>query len=227
MLSWGDNSTNEAGFKIERSQNGKTWGQVAKVEANITTYTDTNLNCDTTYLYRVRAYKGGSHSNYSDTADGTTSTCKIYLPLLLKPVQPPDPTKPRPGFWESNTGEEFYVTPDSAQVDNFAIFVSVSGCGNIKITRTTPVVINNKQFAFSGSFYASGTFHSATTASGVSGLNQFFIPGCGFISGGPWSWNATWQNSSQPTFLTAEVVGPEVIEPVTATTPIHSVTPRQ
>jgi subtilisin family serine protease len=119
----------------------------------------------------------------------------VYLPLLTKA-----PTM-LPGFWASTTGDEFYVTTDSRYVDNFAVYISVTGCGNYKIIHAPPVSISNNQFAFSGSFYASGTFTSSNTANGTDGLNQFEIPGCGFVSGGPWGWNAVWKDGSQPSQL--------------------------
>jgi len=132
---------------------------------------------------------------------------------------------PRPGFWESNTGDEFYVTADSAYVDDFAIYISVTGCGDYKITHTVPEPIVGNGFSFSGAFYASGTFNSSMTASGTDGLTNFNIPGCGPVSGGPWSWTATWQNSSQPTFLPTEIVEPEIVVPMTTTGEYYKVTP--
>ena len=143
-------------------------------------------------------------------------TGSVYLPIITKP-QPPPPSGPTPGFWESTTGEACYGTTDRYFVDNFAIYINVSGCGNYKITHLPPEPITNDQFSFTGSFYASGTFNSETSASGSDGLSNFNIPGCGIINGGPWSWNATWQNSSQPTFLPAELVNSETVESTTET----------
>ena len=55
-LAWTDNSTNESGFKIERSADGgATWTQIGTVTANIRTYNNTGLTFGTTYSYRVRA----------------------------------------------------------------------------------------------------------------------------------------------------------------------------
>jgi len=137
----------------------------------------------------------------------------------------PAPTGPTAGFWESPTGHEFYVTTDSAHVDNYAIYISVTGCGNYKITHNPLEPITNNQFSFSGSFYASGTFNSTTAASGTDGLDSFYIPGCGYVTGGPVSWDATWQNSSQPAFMPAQVVGPETVEPVAETGEFLTVVP--
>ncbi len=75
-LSWTDNSSDEDGFKIERSPNGTSgWTQIATVGANVTSYNNTGLTCDTGYYYRVRAYNGNSNSGYSNTANETTTTC--------------------------------------------------------------------------------------------------------------------------------------------------------
>ena len=72
-LSWGDNSDNESGFKIEHKTGaGGSYRQVAIVGPNINTYSDTSLIEDTTYYYRVRAYNDAGHSLYSDEAYAMT-----------------------------------------------------------------------------------------------------------------------------------------------------------
>jgi endoglucanase len=72
-LSWTDNSTNETGFRIERSTDGSSWSQFsANVGANITTYQSTGLSASTTYYYRVRAENGGGNSSYTSVASATT-----------------------------------------------------------------------------------------------------------------------------------------------------------
>ena len=113
--------------------------------------------------------------------------------------------QPRPGAWAGG-GVDFRVTPGSAQVDDFAAQMDLPGCGTLTIRRNSPVNIVNGSFSFTGSFYASGTFDTRTTASGNEGLASYYIAGCGYVSGGPWSWNASRLNGSQPRILTAEVV---------------------
>src|SRR3989442_10670486 len=62
-LTWQDNSTNEAGFKIERAPTaGGRWKTIATVGANAVSYANTNLSAATTYYYRVRAYIGKTYS---------------------------------------------------------------------------------------------------------------------------------------------------------------------
>jgi WD40 repeat protein len=76
-LSW-DASTDSggsglAGYSIERRTSGGSFSEIAKVDANTTSYKDTGLSAATTYEYRVRAYdKAGNYSDYSNTASATT-----------------------------------------------------------------------------------------------------------------------------------------------------------
>jgi hypothetical protein len=123
------------------------------------------------------------------------------------------PTSPTAGFWESTTGDEFYVTPDQANVDNFAIYIDVTGCVSYKITHLTAEPIVGNQFSFSGPFSASGTFDSTTSAHGIDALSSFITPDCGTVTGGPWDWTATWQNSSQPASIIERDAQIVVLEP--------------
>ncbi len=58
-LAWTDKSSNESGFKIQRSTDGTTFARIATVSANVKTYGDTGLTPSTKYYYRVRAYNSG------------------------------------------------------------------------------------------------------------------------------------------------------------------------
>ncbi len=71
-LSWADNSTNETGFRIERSANGATFTEIATVPANVVSYVDADLPSSATYSYRVCAYNEAGNSAYSNVATGTT-----------------------------------------------------------------------------------------------------------------------------------------------------------
>lgn len=74
-LAWDDISSDEDGYKIERSLDGSAWEMVGQVDKNVLTYTDTTLNCGTTYYYRIYAYSADGNSPYSNIVDGTTQTC--------------------------------------------------------------------------------------------------------------------------------------------------------
>ncbi|MGD2089567.1 MAG: S8 family serine peptidase [Candidatus Aminicenantes bacterium] len=67
-LTWTDNSSVEDGFKIEKKAGSSgTWTQLATVGANVTTYHYDDF-IYSPYYFRVRAYKGTTHTNYSNTA---------------------------------------------------------------------------------------------------------------------------------------------------------------
>ena len=66
-LTWTGNSTNEAGFKIERKTGtGGTFAQIATTGVNATSYVD--VGGGTTYCYRVRAFNTVGDSAYSNEA---------------------------------------------------------------------------------------------------------------------------------------------------------------
>ncbi len=86
------------------------------------------------------------------------------------------------------------MTDSGAYVDDFAIVVWVEDCDSgWEITHRNPANISNGSFSFTGAFYASGTFSSATVCSGQAGLDEFNIPDCGLVSGGPWNYTAYWE----------------------------------
>jgi len=87
-LTWADSSSDESAFHIERRRHGSAnWTQIDTVGANISVYSDFGLDCDTTYYYRVRAYRetDGQFSEYSNTDSATTMPCTA-------PTHTPTPT---------------------------------------------------------------------------------------------------------------------------------------
>ncbi len=64
-LAWADNSTNETGFRIERSA-GAGWAIAGSAAANARNYTDGEVNSSNSYAYRVYAYNAGGSSACSN-----------------------------------------------------------------------------------------------------------------------------------------------------------------
>jgi hypothetical protein len=87
-LSWIDNSDNENGFSIERSQNGIDFMIIGKVVSNTTTFIDTGLDFDTTYYYRVSAFRGMRNS-YSNIASVTTPPRPEFQLPEITSIYPP------------------------------------------------------------------------------------------------------------------------------------------
>ena len=88
VLDWADKSTNESGFKIERREGSAPFTVIDTVAANITSYSNSGLDANTTYNYRVMAYNGFGNSAYTNTATGKTeiappmgaiTTLKFYI----------------------------------------------------------------------------------------------------------------------------------------------------
>jgi hypothetical protein len=122
-LSWTDNSSDETNFHIERSPAGENdWEEIGTVGANVTTYADTDLTCDTSYDYQVRAYRSGVIDLFSDYSNVATGTTTAQCPPTL--LSPPDGTLTNnnaPTFtWETLAWASLY----RIQIDNDPAFGS-------------------------------------------------------------------------------------------------------
>lgn len=126
-LLWGDNSNNETGFKIERSPNEVNWTQIATAGANITTYTNTGLTCDTTYYYRVRAYNGAGNSAYSSVANATTLLCPVQTPIAPSNLtaNPVSKTQINLTWKDNSTNETGFKVEQSSNGLNWTQIITV------------------------------------------------------------------------------------------------------
>jgi hypothetical protein len=79
MLSWRDNATLEDGFHLERAAAGAPFLEIADLPADTITYTDTGLNAETSYSYRIYAHNSAGVSAYSNTASATTEAAPLYV----------------------------------------------------------------------------------------------------------------------------------------------------
>jgi hypothetical protein len=82
-LSWSDTSADEHSLAIDRSSNGGAWERIAAVQANTTTFTDTNRTCNTRYDYRVLALNANGSSPASNTDGLTIADCTLDAPTQL------------------------------------------------------------------------------------------------------------------------------------------------
>uniref|UniRef100_UPI003B3A304E fibronectin type III domain-containing protein n=1 Tax=Spirosoma sp. TaxID=1899569 RepID=UPI003B3A304E len=69
LLVWQDNTANETGFQVEQSVNGGNFEKLVELGANVFLYKDESLRAQSTYAYRVRAYRAMLMSDYSNTAE--------------------------------------------------------------------------------------------------------------------------------------------------------------
>ncbi len=87
-LAWTDSSGNESGFKIDRSPDGAGWVEMATVGMDVTTYSDSSLDAETTYHYQVMAYNSVGESAYSNTASATTESTPTYQQVVASAETP-------------------------------------------------------------------------------------------------------------------------------------------
>ncbi len=91
-LTWDDNSNNETGFLIERSEDNSTWATAGTVAANIATYTDAGQSEGTLYYYRVSATNANGSSAFSNIVTITTGVTGINEQLSASINLYPNPS---------------------------------------------------------------------------------------------------------------------------------------
>jgi fibronectin type 3 domain-containing protein len=79
-LTWVDASTDETGFEVEISTDGKVFVKIATPATNIVLYQSTGLATSTPYWYRVRAKNASGFSAYSNIATATTKPPLVTIP---------------------------------------------------------------------------------------------------------------------------------------------------
>jgi Rieske Fe-S protein len=83
-LSWTDASSNEARFEVERKGGGDAeWVPIATPQADAVAFSDSGLDSNTAYLYRVRACNEAGCSAYTDPAGATTDEVAPEAPSAL------------------------------------------------------------------------------------------------------------------------------------------------
>ncbi len=126
-LIWDDNSTDETGFVIERSDNGNNeldYTALTTNSADDNTYTDTGLLPNTTYWYRVKATNGGIDSNWETQSETTSAT-----PLAV-------PTNPK-ALTFSPTEIDVSWSDNSSNDTGFEIHRATSSGGTFTLIHTT------------------------------------------------------------------------------------------
>jgi hypothetical protein len=138
------------------------------------------LSLGNNYKWRVRAKINGEWKLYSPYRSFSVSAAK-------------------PGRWTwSDDSPRFYVLNSKVVVTGFSILVNSPSCGTRRITHSKDAVINGKKFSLTGGFSVTGTFTSTTQVSGSLSLKDYYIPNCGYATGGPFPWEAKWVSTAQP-----------------------------
>ncbi len=124
-MTWTDNSSDEDGFKVERSTNGGAYAQIATTSANATSYNDTGATADNTYEYRVRAYNVSGNSAYSTTSYVITATVVPNAPTSFwHYISTSSPSDVQLGWSHSGNNESGFVVEKSTDNINFSTAVT-------------------------------------------------------------------------------------------------------
>lgn len=73
-LIWQDRGDNEDGFRVERASGSTAFSPIGTVGANVTTFDDLTVVSETTYVYRVVAFRGAAQSVPSNLASVSIPT---------------------------------------------------------------------------------------------------------------------------------------------------------
>ncbi|HEY7119011.1 MAG TPA: alkaline phosphatase family protein [Tepidisphaeraceae bacterium] len=174
-LSWADNSSNETGFRIERSTDGTNFSFLASVGSNVHTYASGGLSASTKYYYRVQATGSAGNSGYSNVASATTSGStggSLSAPSNLSVRPSASVANAIDVSWSDNaSGETGYKIERSTDGVNFSI---VGGTGaNATFYRNTGLTAGRRYwyraYAVDAAGNKSGYSNVADTVAGSSG----------------------------------------------------------
>ena len=156
-LSWTDNANNENGFKVEQSTDGTTFTQVAMLGSNAVSYSATGLSASTTYFYRVASFNDAGNSQYSNTANATTSPAP---PALTAPSGLTATAVSRTQInlsWVDNSGNETGFKIERCKNASCTNYVEISQVGaNVTIFADTGLTKNTTYRYRVRAFNASG-----------------------------------------------------------------------
>ena len=121
-MRWQHHSDNEDGFYVEFSTDGgQTFTPAGTTAANVTTYTHTGLDPDTTYSYRINAYRGDQISEYSNTLQVKTNAQPPLAPEAPTLLQAQTILADRVTLtWRDNSDNENGFHLERAENDDFS-----------------------------------------------------------------------------------------------------------
>ena len=129
-LSWTDNANNENGFKVEQSTDGTTFTQVALLGSNAVSYSATGLTASTTYFYRVASFNDAGNSQYSNTANATTSPAPAAVPAAPSGLSATAVSRTQINLsWVDNSGNETGFKIERCKNANCTNYVQVNQVG--------------------------------------------------------------------------------------------------
>ncbi len=105
-LAWTDNSSDEQGFRIERSVDGGAFEILATVAANVTTFADVTAQMNKRHAYRVVTFNSLGASDYSNQSVAVL----VNRPPVIAPTAPQF----------ARVGSEFFFAVDATDLEDGA-----------------------------------------------------------------------------------------------------------
>jgi hypothetical protein len=160
-VSWIDASTNESGFRVERSTDGVSFTQVGQTGTNVAAFQDRTTTAGKTYWYRVRAYNSGGTSTASNTA-----SINVPVPPPLQAPSAPVLSSPPNGSTTSSSTASWLA---AARATSYDVYLGTSSTPGIYKPGVTGTSINVRKLSKGKVYYwrvvaknASGSASSAT-----------------------------------------------------------------
>jgi len=119
-LSWTDNSDNETGFKLQRKENSKRWGDIADLLENVVSCMDTAPDYETLYSYRIAAINDSGASYWSNVTQIITQEapeCAVMIEYDFSADKIASPTKEGPRIWMCSNRYGYYRIMDEHRCD--------------------------------------------------------------------------------------------------------------
>ena len=159
-LNWTDNSTDETTFRVERAIDSSgspgSYSEIASVNSNITTYSDSDVTIGITYWYRVRSRNNNGDSSYTNAVSASPH---IYVTVNWSATAGTFPSGNSVQVNENDILNEViivnqpqYLAPNSAQTVTF----SATNDAGLTITDTTADIVapsskpNSKKYKHKG-----------------------------------------------------------------------------
>lgn len=172
-IAWSDFSDNETGFAVEL-QNGGTWTEVGRTDANVMTYTIEGLQQATIYNVRVRAIGNNGGEVYSDYVTGSFSTRQEQQEIVDIDTYTPDVV-----LGDNQTTWDYTTTDwkdEKSYADGENVLITVNDTRTVTISEEvkpgTVVVNGTGTVTLNGPIGGSGSVNKAGSGTLVLGNNN-------------------------------------------------------
>jgi hypothetical protein len=172
-LSWTDNSSDETGFKVERSMDGVNFTEIATLGAATTIFADQSVAARTNYYYRVRAYNSSGSSGYSNTL--AVSTPDLPPPPPATPAAPAAPSSVTAANDGDGTAQVSWVPASDAATGYDVLREKLDARRNVWTGATTVASVSSS-FTSLVDASGTGTFRYSVRAKNSGGMSPYAGP---------------------------------------------------